>query len=250
MNRLNTQTDKERILIVDDDVEICQLLSQFLIKQGYGVDFAHDGLSMRRLIKQHSFDLLVLDIMLPVEDGLSLCQTLRSKSNVPIIFVSANGSEADRILGLELGGDDYLVKPFGPRELLARIKALLRRTSGNLSASDMSSHLGVLPMIRFGRWAVDRNRRLLMDNNNVVVSLSAGEYDLLLVFLDHPDRVLTRNQLLELTRGREADAFDRAVDVQVGRLRKKIESDPKEPEYIKTIRGGGYQFIASVVVDS
>jgi two-component system, OmpR family, response regulator len=244
--RMNTQ--QQTLLIVDDDIEICKLLSDFLSAQGYRVLIAHDGLQMRRQIKDHSVDLLILDIMLPVEDGLSLCESLRKTTAMPIIFVSANGSEADRVVGLELGADDYLVKPFSPRELLARVKALLRRASGQLHKKTQEGRISLLPTISFSGWRIDRNRRLLLSVENVIVPLSAGEYDLLLVFLEHPNRVLNRNQLLELTRGKEAEPFDRTIDVQVGRLRKKIEKDPKVPTLIKTVRGGGYQFNANVEV--
>lgn len=238
---------KQTLLIVDDDVEICNLLSEFLQKQGYRILVAHDGLAMRKNLKQHQVDLLILDIMLPVEDGLSLIQSLRKTTDIPVIFVSANSSEADRVLGLELGGDDYLVKPFGPRELLARVKAQLRRHTGSFGGLG-SGRFALLPKISFGGWCVDRNKRMLTNVDDVMVPLSAGEYDLLLVFLEHPNRVLTRNQLLELTRGREAESFDRSIDVQVGRLRKKIEEDPKNPEFIQTVRGGGYQFLADIKV--
>lgn len=234
---------KKTVLIVDDDVEICNLLKDFLQSQACKVCIAHDGHAMQREMKEHHIDLVVLDIMLPGDSGITLCQELRYITAVPIIMVSANGSETDRVLGLEVGADDYLVKPFSSRELLARIKALLRRISGELHKRvKVKGGLELLPDIAFCKWRIDRNKRLLINPDGLVVPLSMGEYDLLLVFLEHAKRVLTRNQLLELTRGREAQPFDRTIDVQVGWLRKKLEKDPKAPEYIKTVRGGGYQF--------
>lgn len=242
MNRAKTT-----VLIVDDDVEICDLVKDFLESQAYRVCVAHDGRAMKRMIKEHHVDIIVLDIMLPGDSGITLCQDLRQRTAVPIIMVSANGSEPDRVLGLEIGADDYLVKPFSSRELLARIKALLRRTSGELNKRvKVKGGLELLPDIAFCQWRLDRNKRLLTNPDGLIVPLSAGEYELLLVFLEHANRVLTRNQLLELTRGREAQPFDRTIDVQVGRLRKKLEKDPKSPRYLKTVRGGGYQFSADV----
>jgi two-component system OmpR family response regulator len=202
---------------------------------------------MKKVMKQYSIDLVVLDIMLPGTDGISLCRELRQHSDLPIIMLSAAGDESDRVIGLEVGADDYLAKPFSPRELLARIKALIRRASGPVAESRQRSRLARLPTLSFGNWGLDQNKRVLLDNEGISIALSAAEYDLLFAFLEHPRRTLTRDQLLDITRGRQANAFDRTIDVQVARLRKKLELDPKAPKIIVTVRGGGYQFNAEVV---
>lgn len=241
--------EKFHILVVDDDPQICDLLSDYLIKHGYRVSIARDGVQMDRVFKQCKIDLVVLDIMLPGEDGLSLCRRLREESGVLIIMLSAVGEEADRVVGLEVGADDYLGKPFSPRELLARIKALSRRTTGVLAQKRKASQLAAMPRIYFEDWTLDQNKRRLIAPDEVTVPLSSGEYQLLLVFLENPNRTLNRDQLLDATRGREAGPFDRTIDVQVARLRKKIEKDPKNPNVIVTVRGGGYQFSAEVKFD-
>lgn len=235
------------ILVVDDDPQIGDLLSDYLRKHGFRVSVAKDGFSMRRLLKQYSIDLVVLDIMLPGTDGISLCRELRQSADLPIIMLSAAGDESDRVVGLEVGADDYLAKPFSPRELLARIKALIRRASGPVAENRQRSRLARLPTLVFHEWALDQNKRVLLDNQGVSIALSAAEYDLLLALLEHPGRTLTRDQLLDMTRGRQANAFDRTIDVQVARLRKKLEIDPKDPKIIVTVRGGGYQFNADVI---
>ncbi|MFG0834042.1 response regulator [Aeromonas bivalvium] len=230
------------ILVVDDHSEIRDLLKRFLEQHGMRVSCARDGREMKKLLEEREFDLLVLDLMLPGEDGLTLCRELRVKSNLPIIMLTAMGEETDRIIGLEMGADDYLAKPFNPRELLARIKAVMRRTQADQQpvAETLSRDL------RFDRWLLDINRRELIDEDGVGLSLSTAEFDLLKVFLERPQRVLSRDQLLDLARGREAVAFDRAIDTLVSRLRRKLERDPKNPELIKTIWGGGYLFAADV----
>lgn len=236
-----------RILIVDDDPQIRELLSDYLTQHGYHINVAGDGIQMRRELNKMTPDLIVLDIMLPGEDGFNLCRELRLNTAVPIIMLSAAGEETDRVVGLEMGADDYLSKPFSPRELLARIKALLRRAVGNWAANRKASHIISLPHLYFTGWILDRNKQqLTAKNDGMVIPLSRGEYELLLAFIEHPRRVLSRDQLLDLTRNREAEPFDRTIDVQVGRLRKKIEKDPKAPEIIVTVRGGGYQFNADV----
>ncbi|MCK4869553.1 MAG: response regulator [Gammaproteobacteria bacterium] len=226
-----------RILIVDDDVEICNLLQKFLTQHGYKVLMANNGRQMQHLLSINKVDLIVLDIMMPGSDGLELCRKLRTKSGIPIIMLSAMGDEADRVVGLEVGADDYLPKPFSPRELLARIKALLRRVHGELPTA---------AQIKFDAWTLDRNKRHLISPDGLTIPLSAGEFDLLVAFIEHAGRTLNRDQLMDLTRGREADPFDRTIDVQVGRLRKKIEKDPKNPELVITVRGGGYRFTPKV----
>ncbi|MFQ2177866.1 response regulator [Aeromonas veronii] len=237
MNQSNTH-----ILVVDDHSEIRDLLKRFLEQHGLRVSCARDGKEMKRLLEEREFDLLVLDLMMPGEDGLTLCRELRVKSNLPIIMLTAMGEETDRIIGLEMGADDYLAKPFNPRELLARIKAVMRRTQAETqpAAETLTRDL------RFDRWLLDVNRRELVDEDGVGLSLSTAEFDLLKVFLERPQRVLSREQLLDLARGREAVAFDRAIDTLVSRLRRKLERDPKNPELIKTIWGGGYMFSADV----
>ena len=230
------------ILVVDDHSEIRDLLKRFLEQHGLRVSCARDGNEMKRLLEEREFDLLVLDLMMPGEDGLTLCRELRAKSSLPIIMLTAMGEETDRIIGLEMGADDYLAKPFNPRELLARIKAVMRRTQvePQPAAETLTRDL------RFDRWLLDINRRELVDEEGVGLSLSTAEFDLLRVFLERPQRVLSRDQLLDLARGREAVAFDRAIDTLVSRLRRKLERDPKNPELIKTIWGGGYLFAADV----
>ena len=238
--------NKWRILVVDDDPEIRQLIKQYLEQHDYQVETACDGIQMQRVLNKVKIDCVVLDIMLPGEDGLALCRQLRQKSEVFIIMLSASGEEADRIIGLEVGADDYLAKPFSPRELLARIKAMTRRFTGHLAEQRRQRHVVSLPDIQFLNWTLDRNRRRLIDPEGVTVPLSASEYELLLAFLENPKHVLSRDQLLDMTRGRESSPFDRTIDVQVARLRKKIEVDAKNPTIILTVRGGGYQFNAEV----
>ncbi|CAJ1782787.1 MULTISPECIES: response regulator [Aeromonas] len=230
------------ILVVDDHSEIRDLLKRFLEQHGLRVSCARDGKEMKRLLEEREFDLLVLDLMMPGEDGLTLCRELRAKSSLPIIMLTAMGEETDRIIGLEMGADDYLAKPFNPRELLARIKAVMRRTQ----VEPQPAAEALTRDLRFDRWLLDINRRELVDEEGVGLSLSTAEFDLLRVFLERPQRVLSRDQLLDLARGREAVAFDRAIDTLVSRLRRKLERDPKNPELIKTIWGGGYLFAADV----
>jgi two-component system, OmpR family, response regulator len=236
------------ILVVDDDREIRDLLAQYLSTHGLRVRVAADGREMRRTLDDWSIDLIVLDLMLPGEDGLSLCRRLRVDSRVPIIMLTAMGEETDRIVGLEMGADDYLAKPFSPRELLARIKAVLRRVEGELTGH---AKTGDQPgKLIFAGWHLDLNRRELTSPQDVLVRLSAGEYDLLVAFASRPQRVLSRDQLLDLVRGREAQPFDRSIDVQVSRLRRKIEAEPGDPALIKTVRNGGYLFAPAVVKES
>ena len=235
------------ILVVDDDPQICDLLSQYLKQHNFRITTAKNGQDMWNKFKQHTFNLVILDIMMPGDDGLTLCRKLRETSDVAIIMLSAVGDEADRIIGLEVGADDYLAKPFSPRELLARIKALIRRSSGALGQRRQTTEqLAQQPNIQFNGWTLNKNKRQLMTADNMTVPLSAAEYELLIAFLEHPQRILTRDQLLDITKGRQAIPFDRTIDVQVARLRKKIEKDPKNPTIIITVRGGGYQFTASI----
>ncbi len=231
---------QNHILVVDDDSEICTLLDEYLTLHGHQVSTANNGQQMYKVLGQHAIDLIILDVMLPGDDGLVLCQQLVKSRQTPILMLSAQGESTDRIIGLEVGADDYLAKPFNPRELLARIKSLLRRQNKAQSNAYW----------QFNGWRVDRTKRALINPEGVIVALTQGEYALLTAFLEHPHHVLTRNQLLELTRGREAGPFDRTIDVQIGRVRKKIETDPKNPTLIKTVRGGGYQFCCEVTHES
>ena len=228
------------ILVVDDDREIRDLLSRFLRKHNFRVTAAADGREMRKALEAGRFDLVVLDLMLPGEDGLALCRWLRTTSQMPIIMLTAVSEDTDRIIGLEMGADDYVAKPFNPRELLARIRAVMRRAE---SAPTTESRKGVL---QFEGWKLDTDRRELFRPDGELVPLTSGEYDLLLALVERAQRVLTRDQLLDLTRGRDTVPFDRSIDVQISRLRRKIEDDPREPVRIKTVRGGGYVFSCEV----
>jgi len=231
------------ILIVDDHREIRDLVARALSKEGFRVSAAADGRAMRKLLADSRIDLILLDLMLPGEDGLSLCRALRAESNTPIIMLTAKGDEVDRVIGLEMGADDYLPKPFGSRELIARIRAVLRRTQDKAAPARPDRRPR---RYRFERWALDTGTRELLRADGVAIPLSTGEYDLLIVFVERPQRVLNRDQLLDLARGRAASALDRSVDTQVSRLRKKLELDPGDPKIIKTVWGGGYMFTPAV----
>ncbi len=228
------------ILIVDDDAEIRRLAGKFLREQGHKVTAAQDAREMREAMAAGTVDLVILDIMLPGTNGLDLCRDIRRTSNVPIIMLTARGSDVDRIVGLEIGADDYLAKPFNPRELLARIHAVLRRArpSGTAVATSGSC-------LTFAGWSLDTRRRELVNPDGAIIDLSTGEYDLLVTFLEHPQRVLTRDQLMDAAKNRTATGFDRAIDIQVSRLRKKLDSHGG-PEMVKTVRGAGYLFAPQV----
>jgi two-component system, OmpR family, response regulator len=230
------------IALVDDHRDIRDLVSKYLSQHGYRVSVAENGAALRRLLERSAPDLVVLDIMMPGEDGLSVCRHLRGTTNLPIIFLTAMAEETERIIGLEIGADDYLTKPFNPRELLARIKAVLRRVNSLPPQRDKLK----AKAIRFDRWLLNVGRRELVNSDGVGVPLSTAEFRLLKAFLDHAGLVLSRDQLLDLTAGRAAELFDRSIDNQVSRLRKKIELDPKTPILIKTHWGGGYSFTAEV----
>ena len=230
------------ILIVDDHREIRDLVSRALTKEGFRVSTAADGRAMRKVLADRRIDLVLLDLMLPGEDGLSLCRAIRAESNLPIVMLTAKGDEVDRVIGLEMGADDYLPKPFGSRELIARIRAVLRRSQHDASTDDRSRP----KLYRFDHWALDIGARELLRDDGVAVSLSTGEFDLLIAFVERPQRVLSRDQLLDLARGRVSAGFDRSIDTQVSRLRRKLELDPGEPKIIKTVWGGGYVFTPAV----
>jgi len=233
----------DHILIVDDDPEICHLLRDYLEKNGFRATAVSNSKGLWRALDEKQIDLVVLDLMLQGEDGLELCRNLRARFNIPILILSALGEETDRIIGLEMGADDYLPKPFNPRELLARVKVILRRTR---SLPDTSTETKTVSKLIFAGWSLDLTTRHLISPTKVVVPLSAGEFRLLQVFLEHPKRVLTRDQLLELTQGKEALPFDRSIDVLVGRLRRHLGENAREPLIIQTARGAGYILAAKV----
>lgn len=231
------------IAVVDDHQEIRELVARYLEQHGYRVTTAENSEAFRKQLAGESFDLVVLDIMMPGEDGLSLCRELRTSSSLPVIFLTAMAEDTDRIVGLELGGDDYLTKPFNPRELLARIRAVLRRSrSSEGNESDISHG----DLVRFADKTLDVARQEVTGPDGVAVPLSSAEFRLLSVFLKHPGKVLSRDELLDLTSGREADVWDRSIDNQVSRLRRKIETDPRNPGLIKTHWGDGYCFTGKV----
>lgn len=237
----------DHILVVDDDREIRTGVVDYLRKNGLRASAAVDGRDMFAQLDSSAFDLIVLDIMMPGDDGLVLCRTLRGGKHraVPVLLLTARDDETDRIVGLEMGADDYVVKPFSPRELLARIKAVIRRTRmlpPNLRITE------TVEMLNFGRWRLDTTARQLLDHDGTIVPLSGAEFRLLRVFLDHPQRVLSRDQLLNLTQGRDAELFDRSIDLLVSRLRTRLADDAKEQSYIKTVRSEGYVFSMAVTV--
>ncbi|TPG61328.1 response regulator [Roseomonas nepalensis] len=229
------------ILVVDDDREIRDLLARFLEKQGFRVTTAREAREARKVWPLGRYHIVVLDLMMPGESGLDFARWLRGQSDVPIVMLTAMGEETDRIVGLELGADDYVAKPFNPRELLARIRAVMRRAHGEGARRDP------LPSaIRFGGWVLEPQRRRLLNPDGAEVPLTGGEYELLTVLVERPNRVLTRDMLMDLLRGRQAGPFDRAIDVAVSRLRRKLEDDGRNPSLIKTVRGGGYVLAADV----
>ncbi len=237
----------DHVLVVDDDREIRELVSSYLKKNGLRASVAADGRQMRTFLEGNTVDLIVLDVMMPGDDGLVLCRELRASKHkaTPVLMLTARDDEMDRIIGLEMGADDYLSKPFAARELLARIKAVLRRTRmlpPNLQISEAGQ------LLRFGDWRLDTIGRHLIDNEGTEIALSGAEYRLLRVFIDHPQRVLNRDQLLNLTQGRDAEIFDRSIDLLVSRVRQRLGDDAREPTYIKTVRAEGYVFAVPVEI--
>jgi len=231
--------ERYRILIVDDDARLRNLLERYLDEQGFGVKAVADGTQMDRALLREHFDLMVLDLMLPGEDGLSICRRLRgAESDLPIVMLTARSDEVDRIIGLEIGADDYLPKPFNPRELLARINAVLRRRPRTLPGAPAEA----TEVVSFGQVEVDLGARRL-SRNGEDQPLTTGEFALLKVLLQHPREPLSRDRLMELARGREYDAFDRSIDVQISRLRKLVEDEPAKPRYLQTVWGFGYVFV-------
>ena len=235
-------SDNGHILVVDDQQEICDVVEEYLTGEGYRVSTAHDGAGMRRTLAQSPADLVILDLMLPGEDGLSLARALRSESGIGIIILTGRGETVDRIIGLEMGADDYLPKPFHLRELLARVKSVLRRVQSRTGEAPQTARTRA----HFAGWTLDLSSRELLSPSGVEVRLTTGEFDLLAAFVNNPNQVLSRDRLLDLARNREAGPFDRTIDVQVGRLRRKLEDDPQNPTLIKTVRGSGYIFTPTV----
>ncbi len=239
---MSDMADIPHLLLVDDERSIREPLAQYLTRQGFRVTQAGDAEGARARLNAYAIDLAILDIMMPGEDGLSLCRHIRETSETPVILLTARTEETDRIVGLEMGADDYVVKPFSPRELAARVKVVLRRTAGGA----VRQHAPEAGSFAFSGWVLRTGERALVDREGVSVPLSTGEYNLLHALVTRPRQVLTRDQLLDLTQGREAAAFDRAIDNQVSRLRKKIETDVRNPEIIKTVWGGGYTLATEV----
>ncbi len=234
--------DRPHLLLVDDERSIREPLAHYLQRNGFRVTAVENAGEARTRLTANAIDLVILDIMMPGEDGLSLCRHIRETSDTPVILLTAKSEETDRIVGLEMGADDYVLKPFSPRELVARIKVIFRRvaTGGQrVTAVDGAS-------FAFSGWVLKSQERMLVDDEGVSVPLSTAEYNLMLAFVTRPNHVLSRDQLLDITQGREANAFDRAIDNQISRLRKKIEADPKNPVLIKTVWGGGYTLASDV----
>jgi two-component system, OmpR family, response regulator len=242
---MNEDIALQRLLVVDDDVDIRTLLAEQLSKAGYAVSTAGSGTEMRRVLEREHVDLVVLDLNLPREDGLTLCRDLRARSSTPVIMLTARGEPVDRVVGLEMGADDYLTKPFEPRELLARIRNVLRRTEA-LPANLESVTTG---KAKFAGWTLDLQKRHLVDPEGRVIVLSGAEFRLLRVFASHPNRVLTREQLVALSSGRSYESQQRAIDLQISRLRAKLGDDRATSALIKTVRNEGYVFATSVTVE-
>jgi two-component system phosphate regulon response regulator OmpR len=238
--------EKPHILIVDDDPRIRTMLSTYLHDEGFRVSAAEGGATMRQCLASQPVDLVLLDLVLPSDDGLDLAREIRSRSNAGIIMVTGRSDVVDMVVGLEVGADDYIAKPFHLREVLARMRSVLRRLQPAAAAPAQEATSPPGDLVQFDRWRFDLGRRTLTAPEGADVPLTTGEFDLLKVFVDHPGRVLDRDQLMDLTRGRSWEAFDRSIDAQVARLRKKIEADPRHPALIKSVRGAGYIFAARV----
>lgn len=232
-----------RLLLVDDEAALREPLAEYLSRQGFNVSEAESAAAARSVLREQTPELVLLDIMMPGEDGLSLCRHLVETRDIPVIFLTARGEATDRIVGLEIGADDYVVKPFEPRELVARIRSVLRR-AGRAGGQQAENEVFV-----FEGWSLDPLKRKLTDPEGAVVAISSAEFRLLMAFLEHPRQVLDRDRLLDMVQGREAHLFDRAVDNQVSRLRRKVEADSRNPELIQTVWGGGYMFAADVKRD-
>jgi two-component system OmpR family response regulator len=240
---MHAMAQTPHILIVEDDREIRTMVSRFLQKHGFRVSAAGDARGMDKILEAARIDLMVLDLMLPGEDGLSICRRMRAKSKMPVIMLTASGEPVARVVGLEMGADDYIAKPFDPHELLARIKAVLRRASALPAATDIAPSV-----MCFAGWRLDAVARELRNPEGSRITLTSAEFDLLVAFCRHARRTLTRDQLLDLSQGRAGAALDRSIDILVSRIRRKIERDPRDPEFIKTVRSGGYVFTAEVTI--
>lgn len=236
----NAPNDTSRILVVDDDSDVRFMLRRYLGRHGFDVEVAEDGAELRELVAKKPYDLVVLDLNMPGEDGISLARFLRDNHPMGIIMLTAASEVVDRIVGLEVGADDYVTKPFEPRELLARIKSVLRRLEHAAPASQPVSEDG---RMSFGTCSLDTNARRLFDENGEEITITSMEYDLLKAFADHPNKVLSRDQLLNLAHNRDWEPFDRSIDIRITRLRRKIEPDPAKPQIIKTVRGAGYIYV-------
>ncbi|PTQ09419.1 DNA-binding response regulator [Sphingomonas oleivorans] len=242
---MTSSSSSSFIAVVEDDPEIRALLTRLLIREGFAAAGCRTAADFDRLCERQRIDLAILDVMLPGEDGLSLCRRLRATGEIPVLMVTAKSDDVDRIVGLEIGADDYLPKPFNPRELIARVRAILRRTRGaNRVQATMRPE-----RYRFDGWSLDAGSRNLTDPDGMPVDLTGGEYDLLLSFVTHPQRVLNRDQLLDWTRGRDAMPYDRSIDVQLSRLRRKLAEHPTGEALIKTVRGGGYMLTSIIERD-
>ncbi len=241
--KISLMTEQQtHILIVDDDKEILSLLSDFLRQYQFTVHTATQGDEMFSVLAKHNIDLIILDLMLPGDDGITLCRKIRADSRVPIIMLTAIGDEADRIVGLEMGADDYVAKPFSPRELLARIKAVLRRSTNDNQEQEQKS----ASSLTFEGWELNLANRRFTSPDGLEVSLRTSEFELLEAFANHRQKVLSRDQLMDMTRDRITGPYDRSIDILISRLRQKMEVDPKNPQLIKTVRGGGYLFTPEV----
>ena len=234
--------DPLQLLVVDDDPGVLDLLLHYFTSQGFNVHKAANGTEMRDALARHAIDLVLLDLGLPGEDGFELTRRLRKSWNGALIIITGHGESVDRVVGLELGADDYVTKPFDLRELLARVRSVLRRASSNTASHDATNQVA----LQFGNFLLITQSRTLRTNDGETIALTTGEYELLRVLVEHPNRVLSRDDLMERIHGRNAGPFDRAIDVQIGRLRRKVESDPANPELIKSVRGAGYLFSARV----
>ena len=243
------------ILIVDDNSEIRESLCEYLDGNSLSCDSAENAIDARKKLSNNKYDLIILDIMMPGEDGLSLCRYIYENYKIPVILLTAKGDDTDKIIGLEVGADDYLSKPFNPRELLARVKAILRRETilqqniKQQNSHETTKHEGG-DLYKFGDWFLNLDQQEIFKKNEPALELSTGEAKLLLTFLDNPKKILTRDQLLDAVSNRSLGAFDRSIDNHISRLRKKIEDDPKKPKYIKTVWGGGYSFGAAVFIEN
>lgn len=232
---MDTRTTQTHILVVDDDREITQLLDAYLTRNQFRVSSAHNGEQMMARLDRNEIDLIVLDIMMPGDDGFTLCKKLRAHSDIPIIMLTAGSDETDRIIGLELGADDYMTKPFNPRELLARIKAVMRRLEDRQQNAPPRAE-----QLSFGVWTLDVQKRQLRHDRGEVIALNGADYDLLQIFLQHPGEIISRESLFQRLKGRELSPYDRSIDVQISRLRHKLNDDGRSPQLIRTVRGQGY----------